>query len=285
MILVLGADVVLHTAFLAIPYNIIANQFPANGLINDGQELVHPYASSVLLLVAVTTLVLFFASGMYSEKVAYANQYVSSSKDVFSQLSRPRYVPRANKTLRAFNMHLNVRQPPLHSKLPRLLTNPLSILFDRSGSNGRFTPSPSPTPTPTPTSTPAPAEDLTLTTKRAMSTGTEDSSNSITGSSHINSGSFVPLTSMPPTTSPRGELIFSSRVDRSFRDSYEKFRESMDKKRLAKEAATASRWWRYAPWHTPKVPDSSRPHLTSSTHGQRKSSPGVPTLVDNSSKQ
>lgn len=80
VISVLGADVLLNTAFLAIPYNIIAHQFPAYGLIiKDGQEVVHPYVSSGLLLVAVTTLILFFASGMYSEKVAYANQYVNQS--------------------------------------------------------------------------------------------------------------------------------------------------------------------------------------------------------------
>jgi hypothetical protein len=35
---------------------------------------LHPYFASGLLFVGVTTLVLFFASGMYSEKIAYANQ-------------------------------------------------------------------------------------------------------------------------------------------------------------------------------------------------------------------
>ncbi|KAG9313668.1 hypothetical protein JVU11DRAFT_6013 [Chiua virens] len=35
----------------------------------------HPYFASGLLLVAITTLLLFFASGMYSEKIAYANRY------------------------------------------------------------------------------------------------------------------------------------------------------------------------------------------------------------------
>lgn len=35
-----------------------------------------PYFASGLLFVSVTTLVLFFASGMYSEKIGYANKYV-----------------------------------------------------------------------------------------------------------------------------------------------------------------------------------------------------------------
>ena len=37
---------------------------------------VHPYFTLGLLSVSVTTLVLFFASGMYSEKIAYANRSV-----------------------------------------------------------------------------------------------------------------------------------------------------------------------------------------------------------------
>ncbi|KAG8215933.1 hypothetical protein J3R82DRAFT_7907 [Butyriboletus roseoflavus] len=35
----------------------------------------HPYFPSGLLFVAITSLLLFFASGMYSEKIAYANRY------------------------------------------------------------------------------------------------------------------------------------------------------------------------------------------------------------------
>ena len=40
---------------------------------------VHPYFTLGLLSVSVTTLVLFFASGMYSEKIAYANRSVPST--------------------------------------------------------------------------------------------------------------------------------------------------------------------------------------------------------------
>lgn len=40
----------------------------------DVEVTIHPYFASGLLFVSVTTLVLFFASGMYSEKIAYANK-------------------------------------------------------------------------------------------------------------------------------------------------------------------------------------------------------------------
>ncbi len=42
----------------------------------DIDVTLHPYFTTGLLFVSVTTLVLFFASGMYSEKIAYANKYV-----------------------------------------------------------------------------------------------------------------------------------------------------------------------------------------------------------------
>lgn len=42
----------------------------------DMDVTLHPYVAPGLLFVAVTTLVLFFASGMYYDKIAYANQCV-----------------------------------------------------------------------------------------------------------------------------------------------------------------------------------------------------------------
>ena len=43
---------------------------------------LHPYIARGLLLVSVTTLVLFFAGGMYSEKIAYANKYVAIQQSI-----------------------------------------------------------------------------------------------------------------------------------------------------------------------------------------------------------
>jgi hypothetical protein len=54
-----------QNSLLAIPYGMLLQRlFPES----------HPYFASSLLFVSVTTLVLFFASGMYSEKIAYANK-------------------------------------------------------------------------------------------------------------------------------------------------------------------------------------------------------------------
>ena len=45
-------------------------------LIPQSNIRVHPYITTGLLFVSVSTLLLFFASGMYYEKIAYANKYV-----------------------------------------------------------------------------------------------------------------------------------------------------------------------------------------------------------------
>ena len=42
----------------------------------DVHVYMHEWVAQGLLLVAATTLVLFFAGGVYSDKIAYANKYV-----------------------------------------------------------------------------------------------------------------------------------------------------------------------------------------------------------------
>ncbi len=78
------------------------------------------------------------------------------------------------------------------------------------------------------------------------------------------SSSAVPMPSIPPTTNPRGELIFSSRVDRSFREAYERYRAAFERKRDERERqAAASTWtgwlWLKMPWNHAPTPtaDSS----------------------------
>jgi len=44
----------------------------------DEDVLLHPFIATSMLFVSVTTLVLFFASGLYGEKIAYANRCASS---------------------------------------------------------------------------------------------------------------------------------------------------------------------------------------------------------------
>lgn len=130
-----------------------------------------------------------------------------------------RYVPHANRALRNFNMHLNLRQRPLRS---RLSLYPLSLfsgeskeLYKRSSSR---TPSPDR----------VPSRPLR---KR---------------------GTSVPIPPIPPSTNPRGELIFSSRVDRSFRESYERYRAAFERMREERERHAAARTWygmRLWPWN------------------------------------
>ncbi|THH10730.1 hypothetical protein EW146_g8274 [Bondarzewia mesenterica] len=185
-IIFLLCEVLLQTTFLSILSKFLLQRVLPQYYGPDDDITLHPYVASGLLLVAVTTLALFFASGMYSEKIGYAN----------------RYVPHANRALRSFNMYLNMRAAPRTS-----IFKPLSLLFAR--------PIPSST-TSSPPRTPSP----TRLGKR--------------------SSSAVPIPSIPPTTNPRGELIFSSRVDRSFRESYERYRAAFERKREERERAAAS---------------------------------------------
>jgi hypothetical protein len=68
------SEVLLQTSFLDIPYtNLLRKVLPD---VYGGAENLkpHPYFASGLLFVLVTALLLFFASGMYAEKIAYANR-------------------------------------------------------------------------------------------------------------------------------------------------------------------------------------------------------------------
>lgn len=55
-------------------------------------SLIH-YSNTALLLVSLTTLALFFATGIYADKIAYAYKFV----------------PQTNRALRPFNVYLNTR--------------------------------------------------------------------------------------------------------------------------------------------------------------------------------
>ncbi|QRW13167.1 Spo7 domain protein [Ceratobasidium sp. AG-Ba] len=247
VILFLTSDVLLDTSFLILPVNLAVPHLDEKIRIPFlkwwfGQSdwvvpqistpvIPHPYVIPGVWLVAVTTLILFFASGLYSEKILYAN----------------RYVPQANRALRSFNIHLNVRTQPKGPPAP------LKYLFPR--------PPPSPS-APAPT----PAHPLR---KKAQ------------------------LNPIPPATNPRGELIFSSRVDRSFREAYERYRAVWERKREEHLAATKRRWllgWlpgskAAAPnlnsggRNTP-TPASSRPASRRSSPGGRTTKQGAYTRLD-----
>ncbi|KAF8523670.1 Spo7-like protein-domain-containing protein [Gautieria morchelliformis] len=194
VIAILLSDVLLDTSFLVLPLNfLLGRTWPDRPAI-----VAHQYVTSGLLFIAVTTLVLFYASGLYAEKIAYAN----------------RYVPHANRALRSFNVYLNVRSPPLRSSL-----NPFSYFFPRS-----------------PLTTP---QQLPNAAPRA--------------SSPRRAPAIPPI---PPTSNPRGELIFSSRVEPSFRESYERYRGAFERKREEQKRATRGSWFDFlsVPWRKAKQP-------------------------------
>lgn len=115
-------------------------------------------------------------------------------------------------------MYLNVRKPPLRSKFS---LNPFSLLFPR--------PEPSP-------------EASRRSLARSSPTSPTDR------------GTSVPIAPIPPAANPRGELIFSSRVDRSFRESYERYRAAFERKRQERERSDAMQtWWGWLrcqmPWN------------------------------------
>ncbi|KAI0795606.1 Spo7-like protein-domain-containing protein [Abortiporus biennis] len=198
IIIFLLSEVFLQTNLLIPHFEHIFRRLVPERYCRDAIEVeIYRYVVIGLLCVSVTTLGLFFVSGMYTEKIAYAN----------------RYVPHANRALRNFNMYLNVRKPPLQSKLP---FNPFTWLFPR-------TPSSSPSAPPSPS----------LSSRRRSPSPTRISKRS----------SSVPIPPIPPSSNPRGELIFSSRVDRAFRDGYDRYRATFERKRDAREKAAYQATW------------------------------------------
>jgi hypothetical protein len=63
-----------QSSILVVPYKLLLQRLLPDIYKSDVEVTLHPYFASGLLFVSVTTLVLFFASGMYSEKIAYANK-------------------------------------------------------------------------------------------------------------------------------------------------------------------------------------------------------------------
>ena len=138
-------------------------------------------------------------------------------------------------------MFLNVRRPPLRSKF---YWNPISFFFPRPVE-------------PTPVSSPPTLHN------RPRSTST-----------------IRPIPPIPPAANPRGELIFSSRIDKNFRDSYERYRSAFERKRELKEYNERHQKWygKFLFWERPPTPASPNsgaftPARVSSLKGRGPSSP------------
>ncbi|KAI0684911.1 hypothetical protein BC835DRAFT_1387168 [Cytidiella melzeri] len=217
------SEVLLQTNFLSIPYAWILRRLIPDIYGTKVEVQVHRYFALGMLCVSVTTLALFFLSGMYAEKIAYANKYI----------------PHANRALRSFNMYLNVRQLPLRSKLP---FSPFAFLFPR-----------------TPPS-PSLATSQASTSPPSTTSGVRRSPSPQRVSTRSSS---VPIAPIPPSLNPRGELIFSSRVERSFRDSYERYRNAFERKREERERAAYEATW--LGWICTKVLRIKRPLIFSPT--------------------
>lgn len=114
-----------------------------------------------------------------------------------------RYVPHANRALRSFNMYLNVRTQS---------TTPLRSAFPFFFSES------------TATSTTSQG------TSKADPYGRDPT------------GPYPIIPPIPPSQNPRGELIFSSRVEKSFRERYEYYREGFEKRRASPASPTGSKF-------------------------------------------
>ncbi|GAA5978163.1 hypothetical protein JCM5350_007418 [Sporobolomyces pararoseus] len=274
-------------------------------------SLVH-YSNVACLLVAATTLVLFFATGMYSDKIAYAYKFV----------------PQANRALRPFNIYLNTRHKSRFSFLLNFLNssssssttttsrsrNPsivspsisrtpsgrsvsssnsieqqqqqglespsqrrLSLSrqtsqssieshtsFRSTGALRSVSPSPTSSPSSSPPSSPRiPSSTTSLPlpppTPQDQGPVTRAAPPSTPGSTlrPITTGGGVPIPPIPPAQNPRGELIFSNRVNPSFREGYERYRGEWERRRKEnKEIEYQQRkrinnsWWKIWNWGT-----------------------------------
>ncbi|KAL7005905.1 hypothetical protein EMMF5_004446 [Cystobasidiomycetes sp. EMM_F5] len=189
-------SLVLSTVTLA--YKVVLAPSPYNAV---------QFALSGLLLVAIVTLVLFFATGVYSEKIAYAYKFV----------------PQANRALRYFNIYLNTKRPPRSWSLsPLRLFTSTTISKSAPTSNGTSATtsartSRSASPTSSPSTVPRSGNH------RARSTGSSPLSSP--------TRSAIPLAPLPPSQNPRGELVFSSRVTPAFREGYERYRAEWERRR------------------------------------------------------
>ncbi|KAF7369016.1 Sporulation-specific protein spo7 [Mycena venus] len=233
LLLIIGfllAEVLLppDISLLAIPYKLALQRVLPDIYKEDTEVHVHPYFSTGLLFVSITTLVLFFASGTYSDKIAYANKYV----------------PHANRALRSFNMYFNVRKPPLRSKL---YFNPFSFFFPRPTEDH-----PSPPPNSRAFSSVGPTQPPTT----------------------------VPIPPIPPTTNPRGELRFSSRVNYSFQEGYERYRANFERRRAQQQQLERGQGWlvritSWRPWRRDAPASSSSAGVSGPGVARMKSESGV----------
>lgn len=117
-------------------------------------------------------------------------------------------------------MYLNVRPPPLRAPWP------FSLFFPSRAPPEVHSPVPSPS---------------------QPTRGRTNDSSAVSGSPGRRGTTIPPI---PPSTNPRGELIFTSRVDKHFKESYERYRAAFEKRRderVMAEASTTTKLWNWLP--------------------------------------
>ncbi|WVQ79474.1 hypothetical protein IAT38_001573 [Cryptococcus sp. DSM 104549] len=181
-------------------------------LFQPPENLLRMRALQASVAVVLITLVLFFASGMYEEKIRYAHSYINHS----------------NKALRPLNMHLNMRRPRA-SILAYIPFLPSSLRHSTStAANPSATPSNSAKPSPFGLSKPSTAPS-------------GPKGRRVSATPNV-------MATIPPSSNPRGELIFSSRVDRAFREGYERYRAAFERRREEKAREEARRYAAATGW-------------------------------------
>jgi hypothetical protein len=89
------------------------------------------------------------------------------------------------------------------------------------------------------------------------------------------------MATIPPSSNPRGELIFSSRVDKTFREGYERYRAAFERRREEKareEARRNAKWYQIGVGVAPKVSPSL---FTPTPPGSRRGTPPPSVIAPN----
>lgn len=73
-IMILASDVLLSTDFFTWPINYLTQHIPI--FTREQHIVLSPYVRQSTFCIAVITLFLFYASGLYAEKIGYANRCV-----------------------------------------------------------------------------------------------------------------------------------------------------------------------------------------------------------------
>ncbi|WWC92145.1 uncharacterized protein L201_007099 [Kwoniella dendrophila CBS 6074] len=218
-------------------------------------------ALQATVAVVSVTLVLFFASGMYEEKIKYAHSYINHS----------------NKALRPLNMHLNMRRPKtsLFSFIPFFRSSTSSPTPSTSSSSS--------TPTP-PTQSGIPSNQLI--NKPFLGGRGQSSQSQQQQQQRKVSNSTNVMATIPPSTNPRGELIFSSRVDRNFREGYERYRAAFERRREEKareESKLNMNSTKWLSWTTSTSSSSSHNRTGSKSRRSDSPSPAPSPLLNTGS--